>query len=285
MRGFTALATFLLAIPAIMATHLRQTVANQSTKHLHELRVVPIPTQYTTGKDVICLAPDFSIQYEEPSATKRFPKDLLEAIERAERRLWTNRHQYLSIKRGIEHFESKDGGVVCKHQLKTLTIVLEHEGDGEIKTIMHSSIRPAEERPELERYTLSVPLSSSATLKSHTALGILRGLTTFEQLFYHLPNRGSRDSAPNLEMDGLTKANQVPFNSHDKTYERETNIGARSGRDGLLYAPAGPYEIEDKPAFGWRAVMLDTSRNFFSKGAIFKVTLSHACHRGCILMM
>lgn len=34
--------------------------------------------------------------------------------------------------------------------------------------------------------------------------------------------------------------------------------------DDKLYAPFAPYEIDDKPLFPWRAVLLDTSRNFFS---------------------
>lgn len=34
--------------------------------------------------------------------------------------------------------------------------------------------------------------------------------------------------------------------------------------DNKVYAPFAPYDIDDKPLFPWRAVLLDTSRNFFS---------------------
>lgn len=51
-----------------------------------------------------------------------------------------------------------------------------------------------------------------------------------------------------------------------------------------LYAPFGPYDIHDKPAFGWRAVLLDTSRHYFSTDvlkrqldimALFKLNVFH----------
>ena len=51
-----------------------------------------------------------------------------------------------------------------------------------------------------------------------------------------------------------------------------------------LYAPSGPYVIHDRPAFGWRAVLLDTSRHYFSTSvlkrqvnimALFKLNVLH----------
>ncbi|WVQ81171.1 hypothetical protein IAT38_003293 [Cryptococcus sp. DSM 104549] len=40
---------------------------------------------------------------------------------------------------------------------------------------------------------------------------------------------------------------------------------------GEVYAPHAPYKIEDKPAFEWRAVLLDTSRNYFSVPSLLKI--------------
>lgn len=44
------------------------------------------------------------------------------------------------------------------------------------------------------------------------------------------------------------------------------------GKGGRIYAPFGPYKITDQPAFGWRGLMLDTSRNYFSPVVMKKVS-------------
>ena len=45
-----------------------------------------------------------------------------------------------------------------------------------------------------------------------------------------------------------------------------------SGATGRVYAPFGPYKITDQPEFGWRGLMLDTSRNYFSPKVMKKVS-------------
>lgn len=251
-------------------------VASDEQKTDHGLRVLPLPTQYTTGQDVLCLSPHFEIQLDPSLKGRETPEDMRRAIKRTEEGLWTNRHQYLSIQRGAEFFPSdnlKDG---CRHSLRTLRISV--EGDDEIKPIMNSAIRPAEERPDLERYTLSVPLSGPAVLKAPTALGVLRGLTTFENLFYYLSkpqyDHDQADGDVARLFDPQMEQNSQLFITESQDDGDHPGSGARGHghRHGIWYAPTAPYEIEDKPAFGWRAVMLDTSRNWFSKKSIFKVS-------------
>lgn len=246
--------------------------ANLDAGSHRALRVVPLPTQYTTGEDVLCLSSDFEIRLEKSLEGTELPKDLLQAIKRTERRLWSNRHQYLSVQLGAEFFSSglKEG---CKHSLKILHVSIDHGGDGVVESIMHSAIRPAEERPNLERYTLSVPLEGQAVLKTPTALGALRGLTTFENLFYYLPN-SALSGETNLDTGFVLGSEQASQLLLQDTLQQETRpLGSRSRKHGVRYAPTAPYEIKDQPAFGWRAVMLDTSRNWFSKPSIRKVNL------------
>jgi hexosaminidase len=236
------------------------------------LNVLPLPTQYTTGNKVICLSPDFTVTFD-----SQVPDDLKKAAQRVEKGIWDHKHQYLSIKRGAEFFEEEKG---CEYTLSTIEVIVNHHGHGFIPSIMDSAIRTAEDRPDLEAYTLFIPLGDRATIKSQTALGAYRGLTTFENLFYHLP-ADSESSAGGSKSGVLTKPNslgasqQLPLGSGGQR-DQENDIsdaGSRCELKGKWYAPAAPYEIEDKPAFGWRAVMLDTSRNWFGKDAILKVSL------------
>jgi len=233
------------------------------------LNVLPLPTRYTTGNKVICLSPEFSIKFD-----SQIPEDLRKAAQRVEDGIWVHKHQYLSVKRGAEFFGEGNG---CEYTLSTLEIIVDHQSH-HMASIMDSAIRPAEDRPELEVYTLSIPLGDRATIKSATALGAYRGLTTFENLFYHHP-ANSEDPAEGQKSSILTKpdslgeAHQLPLGSAGQTDQDNdlSDAGSRSGVKGKWYAPAAPYEIEDKPAFGWRAVMLDTSRNWFGKESILKV--------------
>jgi hexosaminidase len=233
------------------------------------INLLPLPTRHTTGNKVICLSPDFSIKFD-----SHVPEDLKKAAQRVETGIWEHEHQYLSVKRGAEFFEEANG---CEYTLSTLEVIVDYHGH-HMPSIMDSAIRPAEDRPDLEAYTLSIPLGDRATIKSPTALGAYRGLTTFENLFYHLPARDGESSdstksgilsKPNI----LSSSEQLPLGSGGQTDQTTDSDETESKGEtkGIWYAPAAPYEIEDKPAFGWRAVMLDTSRNWFGKEAILKV--------------
>jgi len=233
------------------------------------LNALPLPTRYTTGDKIICLSPDFSIKFD-----SQVPEDLKKAAQRVESGIWDHKHQYLSVKRGAEFFEENNG---CDYTLSTLEVILDHHGR-HVPSIMDSAIRPAEDRPDLEAYTLSIPLGNRAMIKSPTALGAYRGLTTFENLFYHFPadTEEAGESSKSGELtrpDSLRETHQLPLGSGGQTDQASDTTGSVSRGEvkGRWYAPAAPYEIEDKPAFGWRAVMLDTSRNWFGKEAILKV--------------
>jgi len=235
------------------------------------LNVLPHPTRYTTGHKVICLSPEFSIKFD-----SQVPEDLRKAAKRVEDGIWDHKHQYLSVKRGAEFFEHDNG---CDYTLSTLEVVVDNHVHGHMASIMDSAIRPAEDRPDLEAYTLSIPLGDRATIKSATALGAYRGLTTFENLFYHIPadTEGPPEGQKSgilTKPDSLGETDQLPLGSGGRTDQDNdiSDAGSRSGVKGKWYAPAAPYEIEDKPAFGWRAVMLDTSRNWFGKEALLKVS-------------
>jgi hexosaminidase len=235
------------------------------------LNLLPLPTRHTTGNNVLCLSPDFSIKFD-----SHVPEDLKKAAQRVENGIWDHKHQYLSVRRGAEFFEEGSG---CDYTLSTLEVIVDQPAHGHMASIMDSAIRPAEDRSDLEAYTLSIPLGHRATIKSPTALGAYRGLTTLENLFYHYPvdsegQAGSSKSGILTKPDPLGNTDQLPLGSGGQTDQGRDVSGteSRSEVKGKWYAPAAPYEIEDKPAFGWRAVMLDTSRNWFGKEAILKVS-------------
>jgi hexosaminidase len=249
------------------------------------INVLPLPTRYTTGNKAICLSPDFSIEFD-----SHVPEDLQKAAQRVERGIWDLKHRYLSIKRGAEFFEEGNG---CDYTLSILEVVVDHDAQGHMASIMDSAIRPAEDRPDLEAYTLTIPLGDRAIIKSPTALGAYRGLTTFENLFYHLPadSEGIAEGSKSgvlTKPDSLENTDQLPLGSGGQTDQASdvSETGSRSEVKGKWYAPAAPYEIEDKPAFGWRAVMLDTSRNWFGKESILKVSSegSKRLIRRCLIL-
>jgi hypothetical protein len=67
--------------------------------------------------------------------------------------------------------------------ITSLKLTLLNETSG---SIAEETVKPLEERDE--SYHLSVPLKGEATLEANTSLGLLRGLATFEQLWYNCPD-------------------------------------------------------------------------------------------------
>ncbi|UZJ56163.1 hypothetical protein CBS101457_005483 [Exobasidium rhododendri] len=99
------------------------------------------------------------------------------------------------------------------------------------KSISALTLQPLEKLDE--SYSLTIPEGSGeAVLKAGNALGALRGLATFAQLVYRLP-------------------------------------GNKDGSD-VKYIPHLPIKIEDKTAFPYRGIMLDTARNYLPVASIKK---------------
>lgn len=168
----------------------------------------------------------------------------------------------------------------CKAHISSLVLSFKDlDRDAEsISSIYSDAILPVELRPDVEAYRLSVLLSQPARIEAKSALGLYRGLTTFEQLFYHLAG-SSGSVTPSVATGGilsrpnsLAASEQLPLGSTTAADTQGSGEGSKTELDDRTYAPFAPYEIEDKPAFGWRAVLLDTSRNYFSVPSILKVS-------------
>ena len=265
MLPSNSITTLSILLPLLASIALLLTPTTQASAK-SRLKVLPFPTYSTTGDTPLCLASGFDIKFNGHA-----PSDLIDAISRTKKNLSNSRHKYLSVDRGTEFFNASG----CEHYLSSLVLSLNGGSGDTVPSIMDSAIRPAEDRPDLETYTLSVPLDGPATITSKSALGVFRGLTTFEQLFYHLPVTSTAAAWTVLpKPDSLSSSEQLPLGSErsrQQTAQHGPGGGSSSEQDGKTYAPFAPYEIEDKPAFGWRAVLLDTSRHYFGVPSILKV--------------
>lgn len=231
-----------LALPSNTALP-RPRLVRQDHKPLQRtIELLPLPANYTVGSSVICLSDNFSIIVD-PTINSIIPQDLQRAIDRTLDAIRLSRHTYLSIEHG-EEFRLAG----CNNTLSTLVLRLTLDQDVEpstrdIPSIWDGAIVAPEERPSWESYTLDIPLHGNAAISSRTVLGLFRGLTSFANLVYFLP-----DDLVGDEVTGKGK--------------------------GYHYLPFAPYRIEDKPSFGWRSVLLDTSRNFYSVRCIQKASLA-----------
>lgn len=139
------------------------------------LALWPIPTSLQTGNTTIKLSAGFKITVNLPRA----PSDLHDAIERTASFLRNDKLGRLVVGRG----ESDRTQVQKAKRLSTLTLSLEHGAT--TRSISEESMLPIGTR--LEGYSLHLPSDGSpASLTANSTLGLLRGLTTFEQLWYAL---------------------------------------------------------------------------------------------------
>ncbi|VDC07079.1 unnamed protein product [Peniophora sp. CBMAI 1063] len=173
----------------------------------------PQPQSLISGSTPLTLAPTFTIHVRVGTT----PQDLLDAVSRTTNHLHTDKFERLVVGRA-----STDTPLLANtSSLPHLTLSLTDSADA-VESVTVEARRPLSER--LEVYHLVVPDDGSgAILTANSSLGLLRGLTTFEQLWYH---------------DGSTGNN-------------------------VKYTISAPIDITDFPAYPYRGLMLDTSRNFF----------------------
>jgi len=135
----------------------------------------PMPRNLQTGTTLVKLAPTFDIQVQ---GISQVPQDLLDAISRTKTRLHSDKHQRLVVGRGATD------KTALTHAPSLSKLTLSVSGSKSLQSIMHETTKDIESRSE--GYSLSLPSSNSgtATITADSSLGLLRGLTTFEQLFY-----------------------------------------------------------------------------------------------------
>jgi hexosaminidase len=151
------------------------------------LALWPQPRQITTGTTPLKLAPGFSIKV---TGIKNVPSDLTAAISRSKGQLTSDKLQPLVVDRGA----SSTGVVKSAKTLKSLSVSLLSTA-GPVKSISEEAVLPFESRRE--GYTLVIPADGSdATLKANSTLGLLRGLTTFGQIWYQLDDSQFTLEAP-----------------------------------------------------------------------------------------
>ncbi|KAI0324943.1 N-acetylhexosaminidase [Cubamyces sp. BRFM 1775] len=134
----------------------------------------PMPRSLSTGISPVKLSSAFAIHLQGISDP---PSDLLSAISRTRSRLNSDKFERLVLGRGATDAHA----VQSAHALDSLNLIL-HFGSP-VRSIAEESTRAINTKSE--SYDLSVPNDRAvATLTANSTLGLLRGLVTFEQLWY-----------------------------------------------------------------------------------------------------
>jgi hexosaminidase len=145
----------------------------------------PIPRSLQTGSSLLKISPSFDIHLN----INKPPKDLLDAVSRTKSYIHTDKLQRLVVGRG-----ANDSVALARAPtLHGLSVSL--NGAMTSRAIAVEAVQPLAVRSE--GYSLHVPNDgSSAVLTANSTLGLFRGLTTFEQLWY--------------DLGGVTYSYQVP---------------------------------------------------------------------------
>ena len=145
----------------------------------------PIPRTLSTGSQYLKLSPAFDIQVD----IKNPPQDLLATIYTTTNYLWNDKLGRLAVGRG-----SNDTSVLT-HALSLPSLTLTLAEGKSASPLAQEAVLPIGSRSE--SYSLTVPADgSSATLTANSTLGLLRGLTTFTQLWYYVDDTVYTYEAP-----------------------------------------------------------------------------------------
>ncbi|KAF6755877.1 beta-hexosaminidase [Ephemerocybe angulata] len=185
----------------------------------------PVPRNLEKGTSHLLLSPSFDIQVE-GVAFSDVPGDLQGAIGRTKTRLWEDRLGRLVPGRGQSDLQAS----AAPGSLSLLTLSIKPppgEGKGaKVPSITSEVLKDVSARDE--SYSLHVPADGApARISANSSLGLLRGLGTFEQLWYWAEKGGEAGT-------------------------------------GVVYMHEAPVVVkDDRPAYPYRGFMLDTARNFF----------------------
>lgn len=239
------------------------------------LALWPQPQGYEQGSTIVKLQHDFAVTYDIPSVI--IPTDLQEAVHRTRKAIKASKHKYLApLGHGpLDGANVKWNEVLLKNLILTIPSTARP-----VRSIEEESVVALEERSE--GYQLFLPDDGSpATINASTTLGLLRGLTTFEQLFFYArPTLITRKK--DWHMTGLHEEISLERNTLHQllTHLDSTvlnlangNAVASSDQNSFHYVPFAPYHIKDDATFAWRGFMLDTSRHYFSIDSLRKVSM------------
>lgn len=137
----------------------------------------PRPHSMISGNQALRLSSNLTIAPTFDSV----PQDLNSAISRTQSLLRMDKLQRLVVGRG----SSDTLAVQSSKELTFLELSLATGSTESVLSITEEAQKPLSDRSE--EYELSIPSDgSTATLSANTTLGLLRGLTTFSQLWYDL---------------------------------------------------------------------------------------------------
>jgi len=180
--------------------------------HSSVFAIWPRPQQLTAGNTTLRLSPDFKIQ---TSHIANVPSDLSDAIKRTSNFLKTDKLELLVPDRGA----SLSSTINSANTLRSLTLTLTHSS-GSVKSISEEAVQ--ELGTQDESYTLEVPSNDGGTavLNANTTLGLFRGLTTFEQLWFELDGTVYTLQAPVQIQDAPTyvSSQSQPFKRFAHTF-------------------------------------------------------------------
>jgi hexosaminidase len=175
----------------------------------------PIPTTLETGMSALIISPSFyfDVQIEGP------PSDLLDAVTQSQYYLENDKLGRLVVGRGANDTTALASAMTLSNLTLSLTSGVT------VESISSEAVKPLGTRSE--EYALTIPADgSAATLTANSTLGLYRGLTTFNQLFYYY--------------------------------------------GGTTYTLLAPISITDTPAYPFRGLTLDTSRNYYPVSDILR---------------
>ena len=149
------------------------------------LALWPLPRSLSTGSSALKLAPTFDIHLN----IAHPPSDLEDAVTRTKSFLKDDKLGRLVVGRGA----SDASAVQHAKTLRTLELSLGHAAP--VRSITDEAQLAMGTRSE--GYTLHIPADgSTATLSANSTLGLFRGLTTFEQLWYEYSGQVYTIEAP-----------------------------------------------------------------------------------------